>query len=32
MIVDQQKSIIRPTGLDEENILAVEVRPFGTDY
>jgi putative ABC transport system permease protein len=32
MIFDQRQRLTKPTGIDEENILAVEVRPFGAQF
>ena len=32
MIFDQRQQLTKPTGIDEENILAVEVRPFGAQF
>ncbi len=32
MIGHQRQQILRPTGVDEENLIAVRARPFGTDY
>jgi putative ABC transport system permease protein len=31
MILDQRRQMLRPTGLDEENILVVETQPFAAD-
>ena len=32
MIFDQRQRLTEPTGIDEDNIIAVTVRPFGADY
>lgn len=32
MIFDQRQALTRPTGIDEDNIIAVQVRPFGAQY
>ena len=32
MIGDERRQILRPTGIDEENLIAVRVRPFGAEY
>jgi len=32
MIFDQRQRLIKPSGIDEDDIIAVQVRPFGAQY